>query len=88
MQDNAIRTALSIRFSGSVIDHHFHILKMGDVKPIIRFKKPNTRPIRDEKTRLKLKEYVNLQKQAGFKEKDIKEMLLHYGYDKKSVDEM
>ena len=80
---NAIRTALKERYSASIINHHL----IGE--PNIRYKDPAPdSTIYNSSTIAQLKEYIRHQRLQGFKDADIKEALLHYGYSNKVLTEV
>ena len=88
---DAIRKSLKSKgIKETIIDHHFHTLRIAGVKPIIRVNKPVRKELLNLPNRdiliQALKEYINKQRREGFKDKDIQKALLHYGHIKSAVD--
>jgi hypothetical protein len=86
---DAVRDVLKQHFPEDVIDHHFHKLRRNNIKPVIRFHKPVEREIYNKEHYLsQLKTYVENQRHNGFKDKNIKKVLLTNGYPKSLVEEV
>ena len=80
----AIRTALKVKFPRSVIHHHLNLVK---AEPKVRHPIPVSDAIEyDPRTVQKVKEYIMHQKEHHFLDKDIRNVLLHYGYSKRLVE--
>jgi hypothetical protein len=86
---DAIRHVLKQHFPQNVIDHHFHKLRRHNIKPLIRFHKPVEREIPNKERYInQLKRYIENQRNNGFKDKNIKKVLLTNGYPKSLVEEV
>jgi len=83
---NAIRISLQKYVPDAVIDHHFHMLKMHNKKPIIRIQTPIDKTITDPNAVLAMKQSIAKHRAYGFKDKDIEKMLLSNGYPKSLIE--
>lgn len=83
---DAIRTALKGKYKQGEIDHHFHLARRQDLKPLIRVKEPVDKKYSKEQIAA-LKVYIEKQQAQGYKDTDIKQALLHYGHSKSAVEE-
>jgi hypothetical protein len=82
----AIKTALSVKFSPSIINHHLRLTK---ARQNIRYKHPvDDNVVYDQSTIQKVKAYVQHQKAHHFRDIDIRNVLLHYGYSRKLVNQL